>query len=146
MELLPSITSMEPWNYPWNYFRQSLPWNRGTTCGTTRGTTSINHFHRTAGLQRSTSINPFGLKGTSRTQLTTQSAPAFIKTEALCVRNLIPGPMTLCANSAVQGGWGGTKILEAAENCPVSAITVEDAETGEKLSPRLEYCQHPIYE
>jgi hypothetical protein len=28
------------------------------------------------------------------------------------------------------------KILDAAENCPVSAITVEDAETGERLFPR----------
>jgi ferredoxin len=27
------------------------------------------------------------------------------------------------------------KILKAAENCPVSAITVEDAETGEQLFP-----------
>lgn len=27
------------------------------------------------------------------------------------------------------------KILEAAENCPVSAIMVEDAETGERLFP-----------
>jgi ferredoxin len=27
------------------------------------------------------------------------------------------------------------KILEAAENCPVSAILVEDAETGERLFP-----------
>ena len=27
------------------------------------------------------------------------------------------------------------KILDAAENCPVSAITVEDAETGEQLFP-----------
>jgi ferredoxin len=27
------------------------------------------------------------------------------------------------------------KILEAAENCPVSAIFVEDAETGETLFP-----------
>ena len=26
-------------------------------------------------------------------------------------------------------------ILEAAENCPVSAITVRDAETGEQLFP-----------
>ena len=26
-------------------------------------------------------------------------------------------------------------ILEAAESCPVSAITVEDADTGEKLFP-----------
>jgi ferredoxin len=27
------------------------------------------------------------------------------------------------------------KILEAAENCPVSAIFVEDADTGEQLFP-----------
>ena len=27
------------------------------------------------------------------------------------------------------------KVIEAAENCPVSAITVEDEETGEKLFP-----------
>jgi ferredoxin len=27
------------------------------------------------------------------------------------------------------------KVLEAAENCPVSAITVEDAESGERLFP-----------
>lgn len=27
------------------------------------------------------------------------------------------------------------KVLEAAENCPVSAITVEDADTGERLFP-----------
>ena len=27
------------------------------------------------------------------------------------------------------------KILEAAENCPVGAITVEDVETGEQLFP-----------
>ncbi len=27
------------------------------------------------------------------------------------------------------------KVLEAAENCPVSAITVSDAETGETLFP-----------
>jgi ferredoxin len=27
------------------------------------------------------------------------------------------------------------KILEAAENCPVSAISVEDADTGEQLFP-----------
>lgn len=26
-------------------------------------------------------------------------------------------------------------VLEAAENCPVSAITVEDADTGEQLFP-----------
>jgi ferredoxin len=27
------------------------------------------------------------------------------------------------------------KILEAAENCPVSAMTVEDAASGERLFP-----------
>ena len=27
------------------------------------------------------------------------------------------------------------RVLEAAENCPVSAITVEDAATGEQLFP-----------
>ena len=27
------------------------------------------------------------------------------------------------------------KVLEAAENCPVCAITVEDADTGEQLFP-----------
>jgi ferredoxin len=27
------------------------------------------------------------------------------------------------------------KVLDAANNCPVSAITVEDAETGERLFP-----------
>jgi ferredoxin len=27
------------------------------------------------------------------------------------------------------------KVLEAAENCPVSAILVEDADTGEQLFP-----------
>jgi len=32
-------------------------------------------------------------------------------------------------------GDSAEKILEAAENCPVSAITVEDAETGERLFP-----------
>lgn len=32
---------------------------------------------------------------------------------------------------------GGTEeqVMEAAENCPVSAITVEDAESGEQLFP-----------
>lgn len=32
---------------------------------------------------------------------------------------------------------GGTEeqVIEAAENCPVSAITVEDAESGEQLFP-----------
>jgi ferredoxin len=33
------------------------------------------------------------------------------------------------------GGDTVEKILEAAENCPVSAIIVEDAETGEQLFP-----------
>jgi ferredoxin len=33
------------------------------------------------------------------------------------------------------GGDSVEKILEAAENCPVSAIFVEDAETGERLFP-----------
>ena len=32
-------------------------------------------------------------------------------------------------------GDSAEKVLEAAENCPVSAITVEDAETGEQLFP-----------
>ena len=32
-------------------------------------------------------------------------------------------------------GDSNEKILEAAENCPVSAITVEDADTGEQLFP-----------
>ncbi len=29
------------------------------------------------------------------------------------------------------------RILEAAENCAVAAVTVEDAETGEKLFPNF---------
>ena len=33
------------------------------------------------------------------------------------------------------GGDSAERILEAAENCPVSAILVEDAETGERLFP-----------
>jgi ferredoxin len=33
------------------------------------------------------------------------------------------------------GGDPEEKILEAAENCPMSAIIVEDAETGEQLFP-----------
>jgi ferredoxin len=39
--------------------------------------------------------------------------------------------------SSVRDPEGNTeeKILEAAESCPVSAITVEDAETGERLFP-----------
>ena len=32
-------------------------------------------------------------------------------------------------------GDSAEKILEAAESCPVSAIFVEDAETGERLFP-----------
>jgi ferredoxin len=32
-------------------------------------------------------------------------------------------------------GESEEKILEAAENCPMSAIIVEDAETGEQLFP-----------
>jgi len=32
-------------------------------------------------------------------------------------------------------GNSETEVLEAAENCPVSAIFVEDAETGERLFP-----------
>ena len=32
-------------------------------------------------------------------------------------------------------GDGVEKIMEAAESCPVSAILVEDAETGEQLFP-----------
>lgn len=32
-------------------------------------------------------------------------------------------------------GDSEANILEAAENCPVSAIFVEDAETGERLFP-----------
>lgn len=39
--------------------------------------------------------------------------------------------------SQVENSEGDTEelILEAAENCPVSAITVMDAETGEQLFP-----------
>ena len=39
--------------------------------------------------------------------------------------------------SSVSNPQGDTeeKILEAAENCPVSAIAVEDAETGERRFP-----------
>ncbi len=33
------------------------------------------------------------------------------------------------------GGDTLENIMEAAENCPVSAITVRDAETGEQLFP-----------
>ena len=39
--------------------------------------------------------------------------------------------------SSVANPEGNTeeKIIEAAESCPVSAITVADAETGERLFP-----------
>ncbi|MBM4254750.1 MAG: ferredoxin [Deltaproteobacteria bacterium] len=39
--------------------------------------------------------------------------------------------------SSVVNSQGDTeeKILEAAESCPVSAIMIEDAETGESLFP-----------
>jgi len=39
--------------------------------------------------------------------------------------------------SSVANPDGDTEdvVLEAAENCPVSAITVSDAETGEQLFP-----------
>lgn len=33
------------------------------------------------------------------------------------------------------GGDSGERILDAARNCPVSAIAVYDAETGERLFP-----------
>jgi len=36
---------------------------------------------------------------------------------------------------AQPAGDSEEKILEAAENCPMSAIIVEDAETGEQLFP-----------
>jgi len=39
--------------------------------------------------------------------------------------------------SSVSNPQGDTeeKIMEAAENCPVSAITIEDAETAERRFP-----------
>jgi ferredoxin len=39
------------------------------------------------------------------------------------------------AEAVDPSGDSEEKILEAAANCPVSAITVEDAETGEQLFP-----------
>ena len=39
------------------------------------------------------------------------------------------------SEAADPAGDSEAKILEAAENCPVSAITVEDADTGEQLFP-----------
>ncbi len=48
----------------------------------------------------------------------------------VCVGN------AMCQSEAVDpAGDSEEKILEAAENCPVSAITVEDADTGEQLFP-----------
>jgi ferredoxin len=41
------------------------------------------------------------------------------------------------SEAANPGGDTFEKILEAAENCPVCAIRVEDAETGEKLFPNF---------
>lgn len=63
---------------------------------------------------------------------------------AVCVGNamcttLAPGVFALDDNrqSDVVNPAADTeeKILEAAENCPVSAIVVEDAQTGERLFP-----------
>jgi ferredoxin len=57
---------------------------------------------------------------------------------AMC-ESFAPGVFVLNANlqSEVANPAGNTeeKVLEAAENCPVSAITVEDADTGERLFP-----------
>ena len=62
----------------------------------------------------------------------------------MCVRNAMcestaPQVFHLNANrqSEAVNPAGDTeeKILEAAENCPVSAIFVEDADTGERLFP-----------
>ena len=61
-----------------------------------------------------------------------------------CVGNamceaLVPAVFRLDANrqSEAVNPAGDTeeKILEAAENCPVSAISVEDAQTGARLFP-----------
>ncbi len=56
----------------------------------------------------------------------------------ICVQ-LTPGVFALNAQrqSEVVDGEGDTaaQIREAAEQCPVSAIVVEDAETGEQLFP-----------
>jgi ferredoxin len=57
---------------------------------------------------------------------------------AMC-ESIAPAVFRLNENrqSEVVNPEGNTeeKILEAAENCPVSAIFVEDAETGERLFP-----------
>jgi ferredoxin len=57
---------------------------------------------------------------------------------AMC-ESIAPAVLRLNENrqSEVVNPEGDTeeKILEAAENCPVSAIFVEDAETGERLFP-----------
>jgi ferredoxin len=61
-----------------------------------------------------------------------------------CVGNgtcLTIAPEVFVHNAARQSevadpaGDPAAKVLEAAENCPVSAIRVEDAETGERLFP-----------
>ena len=39
------------------------------------------------------------------------------------------------SEAADPAGDSAEKVIEAAENCPVSAITVEDADTGEQLFP-----------
>ena len=41
----------------------------------------------------------------------------------------------LQSEAVIPAGDTVEKVLEAAENCPVNAITVEDADTGEKLFP-----------
>jgi ferredoxin len=57
---------------------------------------------------------------------------------AMCVTF---APQTFALNDNRQsavvdpGGDPELMILEAAESCPVSAITVEDAETGERVFP-----------
>ena len=57
---------------------------------------------------------------------------------AMC-ESIAPQVFDLNANrqSAAVNPAGATeaKIVEAAENCPVSAIFVEEAETGERLFP-----------
>ena len=61
-----------------------------------------------------------------------------------CVGNamceaLVPAVFRLNANRQSEAidpaGDAEAKILEAAENCPVSAIFVEDAQTGTRLFP-----------
>jgi ferredoxin len=57
---------------------------------------------------------------------------------AMC-ETIAPNVFALNENrqsEAVNPEWDTVeKILDAAENCPVSAIIVEDAETGERLFP-----------